>query len=482
VDRSGARAWAGLAALALPSLLIALDLTVLHLAIPEIAADLRPGPVAQLWIVDAYGFAVAGLLLTMGNLGDRIGRRRLLMIGAAGFASASVLAAFAPSPGLLIAARVLLGIAGATLMPSTLSLIRDLFPDDRRRTVAISVWMASLLSGTALGPLVGGVLLEWFWWGSVFLIAVPVMGALLLVGPRLLPAGERSDAGPIDLPSVALTLTAVLPAVYAVKEAAAHGVAPVTPLLLAVSVAGGWAFRRRQLTLRDPLLDLALFRDRRFSAATGIHLGALLVTVGIQYLFALYLQLVVGLSPLTAGLWTLVPGVVGMLGAVAAPFAAYRLGPGTAIAAGLASATAGVVVVTQTPADGGLAVAVCGFALTSASVNLVTSLTTDRLISAAPPHRAGMASGMSETAAELGIALGIALLGSLATAVQTSRTNAPLVPGAGDEVREAFTTGLQVSAGVGAIVLAGLTLLAVRVLRERPRLGDRADADHGVAA
>lgn len=461
-----------MAILALPTFLIGLDLTVLHMATPSIAADLRPSPTVQLWIVDSYGFAVAGLLLTMGNVGDRIGRRRLLMIGAAAFGVASVLAAFAPTAEWLVAARVLLGVGGATLMPSTLSLIRDLYPDAERRRRAISVWMASLLTGTAAGPLVGGLVLEAFWWGAAFLLAVPVMVLLLLLGPFLLPPGrpEPGAERPIDLLSVALSLGGVLGVVYAVKQSAAYGFAVVPILVALAGVAAGTVFVRRQRRLAHPLLDVTLFADTRFSTATTTHLGALLALGGVQYLFALYLQLGLGYSPVVAGLFTLPGAALGLTGAVLSPYVAQRLGSRTTFVAALVLAALGMAVLAlasvQTPVP-----AVAGFAIVSFGVGLVTTLTTDHIVGAAPPERAGMASGISETAAELGIALGVALLGSVATAVQAAGSSDPLTGGAGVDVREAFTDGLQTSAGIAAVIMLALAALCARYLRPAPTSG-----------
>src|SRR2546421_3684811 len=216
--RAGRREWAGLAVLTLPCLLYAMDLTVLNLAIPQLSRDLRPSSTQLLWIVDVYGFLAAGALVTMGTLGDRIGRRRLLLIGAAALAATSLLAAWSASAPTLIAARALLGVAGATIAPSTLSLIRGMFPDPRQRTAAISVWITSFSVGGAVGPLIGGVLLEWFWWGSVFLLAVPVMALLLVLGPLLLPEFRDPRAGRPDLVSAALSVAAVLAVIYGLKQ------------------------------------------------------------------------------------------------------------------------------------------------------------------------------------------------------------------------------------------------------------------------
>src|SRR3954468_8531774 len=232
--RATRREWIGLAVLALPCLLYSMDLTVLNLAVPQISAQLRPSSAQLLWILDIYGFMIAGSLITMGTLGDRIGRRRLLMIGAAAFGAASVLAAFATSTSMLIGTRALLGMAGATLAPSTLSLIRTMFRDPQQRTVAISVWITSYSAGGAIGPLVGGVLLEHFWWGSVFLVGVPVMLLLLAVGPALLPEYRDPSARRLDLPSAALSLAAVLAVIYGLKRFAESGAAMLPVLSIAL--------------------------------------------------------------------------------------------------------------------------------------------------------------------------------------------------------------------------------------------------------
>src|ERR671919_1014833 len=257
--RAGRREWIGLAVIALPCLLYAMDLTVLHLAVPRLSADLRPSSAQLLWIIDIYGFLVAGWLITMGTLGDRIGRRRLLMLGAAAFGAASVLAALSTSPEMLIAARALLGVAGATLAPSTLSLIFNMFADQRQRTLAIGVWAASFSAGAGIGPLLGGVLLESFWWGSVFLLAVPVMVLLLVLGPLVLPEYRDPDAGRLDLVSVFLSLVAVLAVIFGFKQIAQDGVGWLAMSTIIGGVAVGVVFVRRQLRLADPMIDLRLF-------------------------------------------------------------------------------------------------------------------------------------------------------------------------------------------------------------------------------
>lgn len=449
--RAGRTEWLGLAVLALPTIIIAVDFTVLYLAAPVLARDLDPSPTQLLWIVDVYGFLIAGFLLTMGTLGDRTGRRRLLLVGAAVFGLVSVLAAFAPTAELLIAARALLGLAGATLMPSTLSLIRTMFEDPRERTTAIAVWMGSLGVGSAIGPLVGGVLLESFWWGSVFLMGVPVMVLLVLVGPFLLPEHTAVDPDPVDPASVVLSLGAVLPVVWGVKEAAASGPSLVAGAAAVLGVALGVALVRRQRSLRTPVLDVGMIAEPAFARAVVTHLGALFCFAGLQYLLLQLFQNGYGLGVLAAGLATLPAAGLGLAGSVAAPWSVRRVQPTTAVAGGLAVGLVGFVLVAATARGGDVGPLVVGFALVAFSISLVTALCTDAMVGAAPPERAGSASGISETAAELGIALGVALLGSLATALRGA-----------DPSADGYADGVVGASVASAVILALLLLLALR--------------------
>ena len=312
ITLAGRREWVGLAVIALPCLLTTMDMTVLTLAVPAVSADLAPSAAQLLWIVDMYGFVIAGSLVTMGTLGDRIGRRRLLLIGGFAFGAASVLAAFAQTAAMLIAARAILGVAGATLAPSTLSLIRSMFVDDRQRTVAISVWTTSFAAGAAIGPFVGGALLEHFWWGSVFLVAVPVMALLLLLGPKLLPEYRDPAAGRLDLLSAAMSLASVLVVIYGLKRFAERGPGGLAVASVVAGFVVGALFLRRQRRLVDPFLDLALFRVRAFGIALATFMLSLFVLVGVFLFFAQYLQLVLGLSPFHAGILT-VPSSVGLV-------------------------------------------------------------------------------------------------------------------------------------------------------------------------
>ena len=507
-QRATRREWIGLAVIALPCLLYAMDLTVLTLALPSLSADLRPSSTELLWIVDIYGFLVAGFLITMGTLGDRIGRRRLLLIGAGAFGAASVVAAFSSSPEMLIASRALLGIAGATLAPSTLSLIRSMFQDDQQRTVAIGIWITSFSVGAAIGPLVGGVLLEGFHWGSVFLLAVPVMALLLAIGPRLLPEYKDPNPRRLDLVSAALSLVAVLAVIYGIKAIAKDGigVASVAPVLAGLAV--GTAFVDRQRRLADPMVDLGLFRRPAFSLALGANTLAFAVVFGIEVFVAQYFQLVLGYSPLEAGLWS-VPGAAAfVVGSQLTPPLAARVRPPVAMLGGIVVAIGGVALLTQVGAADGPGLLVAGIVVLSLGLAPLFTLAADLAIGSAPPERAGAASGISETSSELGGALGLAILGTVGTAVYRDRTadafpadlpadaagtasdtlagavavadRLPRLHAADvlEPAREAFTQGLQVAATVSGLLVIAAAVMVARLLRQ----GDEVQASEETAA
>jgi DHA2 family multidrug resistance protein-like MFS transporter len=468
---AGRREWLALAVLALPCLVYAMDLTVLNLALPAISADLQPTSSQLLWIVDIYGFMVAGALITMGALGDRIGGRRLLLIGAAAFAGASALAAIATTPLMLIGARALLGVAGATIAPSTLSLISALFRDPRQRTLAIGVWVASYSLGAAVGPLVGGVLLELFGWGSVFLIAIPVMGLLLVLGPRLLPERRAPAAGRLDPASAALAALAVLTAVYGIKQLATAGPGLAPPLWIGTGAALAVAFVRRQRRLPEPLIDLGLFRSPAFAAALGTNLAAFVVIFGMSVLLAQYLQSVLGLTPLTAGLWS-VPEALGFIaGSLIAPRLIQAVPRAAVVAGGMGAGALGYVVIAQA---GGLAPVVTGATIGAGGLAVVATLITDIAVGSAPPERAGAAAATSETSSELGGALGIAILGSIGAAVYRAGVPAgtPDTIGAAHAsaaARDAFTQALTVTASISALVLLAGAVLGHRLLARASR-------------
>ena len=503
--RAGRKEWIGLAVIALACLLYVMDLSVLYLAVPSLTRDLAPSSAQLLWITDIYGFLVAGFLITMGTLGDRFGRRRVLLFGAAAFGAASILAAFSTSAEMLIVSRAVLGIAGATVAPSTLSLIRNMFLDPQQRTTAIGLWGMSFALGGAVGPLVGGVLLEHFWWGAVFLINVPVMALLLVLGPRLLPEFRDPGAGRPDLASVAMSLTAVLAVIYGLKQVAQNGFGITAALSIVAGVIVGTAFIQRQRSLADPLLDLKLFRLPIFSVSVATNALGGFIAFGTFLYIAQYLQLVLGLSPLKAGLWSLPSSAAVVFGSLVAPAVLRRFRPSIAAAGGLILVALGLGILTQADAANGLGVLVGGSVVFALGLGPLFILTTDLIVGSAPPERAGAASAISETGAEFGGALGIAILGSIGTAVYRGRmaeTISDAIPSAAaDTARDtlggaiavaqqlpdrvgvelmsaahsAFTQGFHVTVGVGAVIALGMAFLVVTKLRDA-QTGSEPDA------
>lgn len=496
--KAGRKEWIGLAVLVLPCLLISMDMSVLLFALPFLSADLAPSATQQLWIMDMYGFVLAGMLVTMGALGDRIGRRKLLMFGAAAFGLASVCAAYSSSAEMLILTRAVLGLAGATLMPSTLALVRNMFHDAGQRKTAVAVWTGGMTGGVTVGPIVGGFLLDHFWWGSVFLINLPAMVLLLILGPMLLPEYRDPKPGRFDLLSAGLSLATVLPIIYGIKQLAVDGFAVLPVVAIVAGLAMAFAFVRRQQTLPDPLIDLRLFRYRTFSAAVSVNMVTSFALLGFSLYTMQYLQVVQGMSPFTASLWSLSVMPAIMAAMAAAGIAAKTVRPAYIIGTGLLISAAGLTVMTQAHVHQSLIVVMVGAGLLAAGMLVATTLTADMILTAAPPERAGSASAVSETGSELGGALGFALLGSVGTAVyhhqmagvapagispqarqaaqdtlgSASSVAAQLPRQAGavllDTAREAFTQGMNLTGLTGAIVLLVTAVAATVYLRQIP--------------
>jgi DHA2 family multidrug resistance protein-like MFS transporter len=463
--RAGRREWIGLAVLTLPAMLISMDLTVLHLAVPSISAELKPTSAQLLWIIDIYGFMVAGSLITMGTLGDRIGRRKLLLYGASAFAVASVLAAFSTSAEMLIVTRAILGVAGATLMPSTMSLIRIMFNNAAQRTAALGFWISSFSVGAAIGPLVGGLLLDYFWWGSAFLVALPVMTMLLALGPVLLPEYRDPTAGRLDLFSAGLSLSSVLAVIYGVKQIAAHGLSGLPIVCIAAGIAAGALFVQRQRTLADPLVDTRLFANRAFVASLVTNMAAIFAIFGVFLFIPQYYQLVVGLSPFEAGIWSLPGALTSIAGSMLAPVIVRNRRPGPIVCIGLVAVTAAFALLTQASVAS-LVIVVGACVIMMFAFSVVITLTSDLIISAAPPERAGAASALSETTIELGGALGIAILGSIGTAVYRQQVAGSMPDGLpSDAATSALDTlgGAVGAAGQLSDQLGGALLLASRL-------------------
>ncbi|MFI6446380.1 MFS transporter [Kitasatospora sp. NPDC050543] len=498
---AGRREWTGLAVLLLPTLVLTMDMGVLFFAVPFISTSLAPSGTQQLWIMDMYSFLLAGLLITMGALGDRIGRRRLLMIGATGFIGASLLAAHAGGAGELIAARALLGIAGATVMPSTLALIRNMFLDPKQRQIALGAWGAVLTAGATLGPVVGGLLLDHYWWGSVFLIAIPVMLLVLLAAPVLLPEYRAPRSGSFDLAGAALSLAAILPLVYGIKTLSVEGWSLLPALAVPAGLLLGAAFVHRQRTAANPLLDLSLFRIRAFSGAISVNTVAMFAMMGFTLFTSQYLQLVKGMSPFTASLWALVPSVgvgaaVGISGALAG-----RVRPAILMTGGFLIGAVGFAMMTQVGAHSPLYLILTAAGVLAAGTVGTMTLTAEMVVSAAPAERAGVASATSETAVELGSSMGIALLGAAGAAAYRTQLEDRLPAGLPDgaaraaqdtlggavaaagelpgrlggdllEVtRTAFTDGMHLAAVVGLVFTIGASALAYGLMRHLPVQG-----------
>jgi DHA2 family multidrug resistance protein-like MFS transporter len=441
------RAWIALGVLMLPVLLIAVDNTVLAFALPSIAQDFRPTAPTQLWIVDVYSLVLAALLVTMGSLGDRIGRRRLLMIGAGGFAVVSAAAAFAPSAGYLVGARALLGVFGAMLMPSTLSLIRNIFTDASARRLAIALWASCFTAGSALGPIVGGVLLEHFHWGAVFLVAVPILLPLLVLAPRLVPESRDPHPGPLDLVSVMLTLTTMLPVVWAVKAAAHDGPSWLVAAAFVLGVGSGALFVRRQRRSATPMLDVSLFANAPFTSSILANFLSIVGLIGFIFFISQHLQLVLGLSPLEAGLVTLPGAVLSMIAGIGVVPLAKRFAPDSLMILGLVLVAAGFVAILLFRHDLNVVAVIISFVILEIGVGMSQTISNDTIVASVPPAKSGAASAVSETAYELGAVVGTATLGTIFTAYYRAAVELPggLTPLQTADARESIGGAVSVA-------------------------------------
>lgn len=454
----GWRGWAALVVLMLPVLLVSVDNTVLSFALPAIALDLEPTSAQQLWIIDAYPLVLAGLLVTMGTLGDRFGRRRMLLIGASGFAAVSVLAAFAPTAALLIAARAAMGVFGAMLMPSTLSLLRSIFTDRDQRRFAIAVWASMFSAGAALGPIVGGLLLERFSWGSVFLLSVPVLIPLLVFAPLLVPESRDPKPGRIDALSIVLSMATMVPIVYGIKELAVAGPASLASALFVLGSIFGVLFVCRQLRMETPMLDMRLFRRGTFSGALLVNLLSVIGLVGFLFFVAQHLQLVIGLTPMQAG-FALVPGLAAMIGAgLAVVPVAKRHSPRIVVPVALAFSVAGYLAVAAATGPGSLGLLVGAFVSLGIGIGAAETVSNELILASAPPEKAGAASAVSETAYELGAVLGTTILGGILTGLY--RVNLVVPAGVPDAeaaaAQETLAGAVHAADGLGGVLGASL--------------------------
>ncbi|MFF0289283.1 MFS transporter [Streptomyces sp. NPDC005262] len=491
-DLAGRKEWTAFVVLLLPLLLVSMDVSVLFFAIPSIDRDLAPSATQQLWIFDVYGFALSGLLITMGSLGDRIGRRKLLLLGAAAFGTASVGAAYATSPEMLIAARALLGIGGATLMPSTMGLVRNMFRNEQQRSTAVGIWSGAMAGGIALGSALSGVMLQHFWWGSVFLINVPAMVLLLVLVPVLVPEFKDPNPGRFDLWSVPLSMGAVLPVVYGVKESAAHGLDARNAVLIAVGLLVGWVFVRRQRVRDDAMISRELFRGKGFAAGIGLNSLAAFAMMGSAFFTTQYLQSVLGMSTMEAALWSLAPSLAVGAAAPTATAIAQRIDRTYVISAGFLIAAAGFALLSLSGTDS-LWLLLIGSAVMSSGIVTVMALVSDLALATAPPEKAGSAASLLETGQEFGGAMGMALLGAVATAVygadlpdsapEAARKTLPGALATGDASlisagREAFVHSMQYASVAGSLILLAGAVLAVALLRRGSRVRNQLAPTH----
>ncbi len=497
------RDWLALGLLMFPVLLVAVDNTALTFALPEIARSLQTTGVQLLWIVDAYPLVLAALLVAMGSLGDRIGRRRLLLTGSLGFAAVSAATAFAPTAEWLIAGRAGLGFFGAMLMPSTLSLIRNIFPDPNRRRLAVAIWAAGFSGGAALGPIFGGWLVEHFWWGAVLLVAVPIMLPLLALGPFFIPESRDPRPGRVDILSIVLSMLVMVPVVYGIKEIATAGFSLKAVAIIALGLAMGWVFVRRQRTLAAPLLDMGLFSNRVFSTAITANVLALFSFNGFIFFLAQHLQLLEGMSPSASGV-AMIPALLATVaaGLLVVPLV-RKVRPGFVVAGGLSLSAAGYALVAFGDHSAGPALLLAALLVLALGVGAAETISNDLILGSVPAAKSGAAAAISETGYEVGSLLGTAVLGSILTASyqrnlvlpegvasslpqgathQAGETLAGAVelaatlqaPAAGEllaTARAAFDSGVHITATIALVLMALTAVLAGTVLRKVPRAG-----------
>lgn len=474
------RRWLALALLMLPVLLVSIDNNVLTFAIPAITSSLGADGTQVLWMIDIYPLILAGFLVPMGNLGDRIGRRRVLLIGAVGFALVSIAAAYSPTAEALILWRALQAVFGSMLMPATLSLIRNIFVDSKERTVAVAVWASMFSAGAALGPITGGWLLQHFWWGSVFLIAVPLLLPLLVLSHTLIPESKDPKPGPMDPLSILLIVGALLPITFGIKAAATGEPWFVSVTAVAVGLVLGVLFVRRQLARKMPMLDVRLFQRKAFSGPLIVNMLSLFSLVGFMYFLAQHLQLVAGMSPADAATFML-PGLVVMFasGLAVVPFA-RRFGRVPLMVTGVLVNMSAYGLLAIMGHTGQLWVVMLSFVLLGLGVGFSETVSNDLALSAVPAAKAGAASAISETAYEVGAVMGTAVLGGLLNAFFAANLRMPAslsaeqqelagqtLAGSHDVARQlggsegqalldsaahAFDTGVSLTAGIAAVL------------------------------
>ncbi|MFH8572192.1 MFS transporter [Streptomyces sp. NPDC017993] len=504
----GASRWTVLIVLCVSLLFVALDTTILYVAVPSVTEDLRPGPVELLWIVDVYPLIAASLLILFGTLGDRVGRRRILLLGYGLFGVASAAAALAPNPQTLMVARALLGIGGAMIMPATLSILRQVFPDRRERAVAIGVWSAVAAVGAAVGPVLGGFLVENFWWGSVFLINIPMMAVMLLIGRWLLPESRGERNGPWDVIGAIIAALGVLGIVLGVKRIgsgeAVLGLTTLAPIVLGTLLLVLFVHRQRRRV--HPLIDMRLFARPAFGTSVGCIVLAMLALVGLQLIAVQYLQLVLGLSPLETGLRMLPLVFAAMAAGLTGSRMLQAVGPRAMVSLGFVLTAVAVLCLTAMSDQDRVWLLSLGFVLLGFGFQSTLFGAYESMLSEAPAEQSGGAAAIGETSYQLGAGIGVALLGSVMNAAYApGLSHVDGVPrgasgaashslgeaykvasGLGDSAkaalrdaaRESFVHGLHVTLVASAVLLLVGAAIALRLPRRAADSAERAEGDN----
>ncbi|PRI10609.1 MFS transporter [Leucobacter massiliensis] len=487
-------------------LVLMMDMTILNIALPEMAAELHPSSDQQLWIIDVYSLVLAGLLVSFAAIADRWGRKRMLMLGYTIFGGASLLVLFATNAEGVIAIRALLGVGGAMIMPITLSLIRVIFTDPRERAVALGVWAAVSGLGAAVGPLIGGVLLEHFSWHAAFLINVPLMVAGVIAGILILPESRVASPGRWDAFAALLSLVGMTLLVWAIKSFGKAATLLVPEALIAFAAGAAlmaW-FIVRCVRSDSPLLDLRLFRNREFSAGTVAALGSMFAMAAALLLIAQWMQLVDGASPVEAGIRLFPLAIASAVASLAAPALARLVGARAVLAGGVGVAGVGMLLIALQPGTLQTATVIVALALVGAGGGSL-AIGSAMIMHGSPEEKAGNAGAIEETSYELGAVLGIAILGSISALIYRSElvasgvlagldgalgaqaesslgaavsiAGASGLPQLASEAGIAFTHALQATGIAGGIIMLAVAVL-VFVLTPRGTLLTTEPADH----
>src|SRR5215207_1436458 len=455
-DRVHRRRWATLAILCVSLLVIVIDNTIVNVALPTLVRDLGTSISDLQWVVDAYTLVFAGLLLTAGSLGDRFGRKGALTVGLVIFGGASAAAAFAGGVGSLIGARAVMGIGAALIMPATLSILTNVFTDARERALAIGLWSGVAGIAVALGPVTGGFLLEHFWWGSVFIVNVPIVIAAIVAGHFLVPTSRNPKRPKLDLVGAGLSIVGLGALVAAIIEAPSNGwTDPVILAGFAIAVGALTSFVWWERRIDEPMLDVRFFANPRFTAASVNVTLVFFALFGFIFLATQYLQFVLGYSAFEAGLRTLPFAFALMVMAPLSSKAVQWFGTKRVVVTGMLLFASGLAVASTSTVDTGYGRVMLAMVLMGAGMGLSVAPATESIMGALPLHQAGVGSAVNDTSRELGGALGVAIVGSMLSSLYSSNLNSKLPANVPSQVRDAADqsvgAALQVSSQLGRV-------------------------------